>query len=300
MRHQIVLGTLALSIVATPAFAQGSGTSGTTFRDARAMFAAPLLPAAPMRTAVSSQTTPAPKKVTVVTGSDAPSLYIFRGLVQESDANFTFQPFVDVGVAASDTLAVNFGTWNSFHSGSLQDAFGTWYESDLYISTTATVGKVKPGVLWTSYTSPSDAYKAVHELATFVSFDDSANKVPVSPKIVLAFEVAGGQGDGGQHKGIYLETGMKPTFKPGGSSVTVGIPVKLGFSLKDYYEGANGDSKFGYFDIGANVSVPLANLKNGAWEIHGGVDVFTFGDMLKDYNGARSKTVASVGFSATF
>src|SRR5262245_13387273 len=96
MRHQIVLGTLVMTLAAAPAFAQSSGTSGAAFRDARAMFATPFLPAATMRAAASTQATPAPKRVTVVTGSDAPSLYIFRGLVQETDANFTFQPFVDV------------------------------------------------------------------------------------------------------------------------------------------------------------------------------------------------------------
>jgi hypothetical protein len=54
-------------------------------------------------------------------GADVPSAYFFRGYKQESDAAFTFQPFVDVGVAANDKVKFNFGSWNSIHSGSLAD-----------------------------------------------------------------------------------------------------------------------------------------------------------------------------------
>jgi hypothetical protein len=274
--RRIVLGVLVTATMAAPAAAQTA-------------------PAAPA---------PAPKKVTVVVGADAPSMYMFRGIRQEFDANFTLQPFVDVGIAAAPNVTVNFGSWNSFNtgsSGSGTPGLGAWYESDVYGSVTVTKGKWKPGLLFTSYTSPNDVFKTVNELAGVVSYDDSAKKVPLSPKVILGFELTDGQADGGANKGIYFEAGIRPSFKPGGSSVTIGVPLKLGMSAKDYYEGPSGDSKFGYFDIGLAASVPLSKMKAGAWELHGGVDVFTFGDTLKAFNdGDKARVVGSVGFTITY
>jgi hypothetical protein len=264
---------------------------------------------------------PDPKKVTVVVGADMPLLtgYVFRGIVQEFDPAFTFQPFVDIGVAVSDTATVNFGTWNSFHSGSNNDLLdGSWYESDLYASATFVTGKWKPGVLYTLYTSPAGGYDSVgddgsigvSELAFFASYDDSASRVPMTPKVILAFETTDTQADFGEKKGIYLELGVKPTFKASADSlVTFAVPVKFGFSLKDYYEtfetGVSKDNGFGYFQFGANASVPIKAITAGAWEVHGGMDFYVFPDRRKvqqegDDEPTSFKPVLNFGFSATF
>ena len=307
MRHQIVFGTLAFSVIATQALAQGAGATPTSYRAARAIFAAPITAMAPAATAPTQ--TAAPKKWTITSGADFPSLYIFRGIVQEYDSGFTMQPFVDAGTAVSDKLSVNFGTWNSFQSGTSGSdnplANGAWYESDLYISATVTSGRLKFGPLWTSYTSPNDAYKAVQELAGVFTYDDSNQKVPFSPKAVLAFELSDAQADGGAHKGVYLELGVKPAVKPGGSSVTVAFPVKLGLSLKDYYEVNGEDNTFGYFQFGGNVSVPISALAAPALEIHGGVDFYCFPENRKvalagDDELKSVKPVFNIGFSFTF
>jgi hypothetical protein len=260
----------------------------------------------------------APKRVTIVVGADAPLLtgYVFRGIVQEFDPKLTLQPYVDVGIAVNDRTTVNVGSWNSFHSGSNQKTpyDGSFYESDLYASVTFVAGKWKPGVLYTLYTSPNGGYKGVgpdgsigvSELAVFASFDDSANRVPLSPKVVLAFETTDTQADFGARKGTYLEAGVAPSVKTtGGPPVTLTVPVKLGLSLKDYFEVAGDDNTFGYLQFGGRASVPLSFVTSGSWEAHAGLDIFVFGEKRKvqqagDSEAKSVKPVFNVGFSATF
>ena len=206
-------------------------------------------------------------------------------------------------------LTINAGLWNSFHSGpSGSDHEGgdrsAWYELDFYASATFQVGKVKPGVLYTSYTSPNDAFATVQELAVVLAFDDSGNTVPLNPKAILAFELDG-QADGGSGKGTYLELGVRPTIPLAPHDkypLTLAIPAKMGLSLNDYYEGANGSDTFGYFDLGGILSVPLAFM-NGktTWEIHGGLDVLWLGENMKALNGGDGvKAVGTIGFSMIF
>lgn len=297
----IVLGVVMTGLMAGPAMAQESSAT----RNETGVVSAERLRAS--FGSVAQAAAPAPKKVTVLVGSDFPSLYVFRGIRQEGDANFTMQPYVDIGIAAAENVTLNFGSWNSFHSGSNKTNLdGAWYETDFYASVTVTKGKWKPGVLYTLYASPAGGYESldsvgVNEIAAFLTYDDSANAVPLSPKVVMAFELTDTQADFGTKKGIYLEGSIKPSFKPGGKSVTVAVPVKLGMSLKDYYEGFAGDSKFGYFDVGVNASVPVPGMTKGAWEVHGGVNLFVFGKTLKSFNADdRAKVVANVGFSVTF
>jgi hypothetical protein len=258
------------------------------------------------------------KKVTVTVGADAPFLtgYVFRGIVQEANPKVTFQPYVDVGVAVNERTSVNVGTWNSFHSGSNSEApyDNAFYESDLYASVTFTAGKWKPGVLYTLYTSPNGGYDGVgtdgsigvSELAFFTTYDDSANRVPLAPRVVAAFELTDTQADFGANQGVYLELGVSPAVKTTGETpLTFSVPVKLGLSLKDYFEAAGEDNTFGYFQAGGKVSVPLSFLRRGSWEAHAGVDVFVFGENRKvqqqdDDEPKSVKPVFNIGFSAIF
>ncbi len=262
-------------------------------------------------TAAASQPAPdppAPKPVTLTVGMDFPSAYMFRGLFQE-DSGFIGQPFVDVGIAAAPGVTINAGLWNSFHSGpsgSGNDAIdrSAWYEADFYGAVTFQVGNWKPGALFTSYTSPNDAFNSVHELAGVLAYDDSGNAVPLNPKAILAFELDG-QADGGSNKGTYLELGVRPVVPLGAHPkypLTLAIPAKFGISLKDYYEGATGSNRFGYFDLGGILSVPLAFMNGKAtWEIHGGVDILWLGDNMKALNGGDGvKPVGVVGFSVIY
>src|SRR3954470_20585371 len=67
---------------------------------------------------------PNPGAITFTGGLDFPSVYIFRGIVQESDPKLTMWPYGDIGLAlasgqgAVKSVGVNFGVWNSLQTGS--------------------------------------------------------------------------------------------------------------------------------------------------------------------------------------
>ena len=89
---------------------------------------------------------PNPGNITLIGNVDFTNAYMFRGIRQE-DSGLILWPYFDLGIAAYSgkgslkSVGVNFGTWNSLHSG----ASGTdgpsgklWYESDFY--TTLSLG----------------------------------------------------------------------------------------------------------------------------------------------------------------
>jgi hypothetical protein len=272
---------------------------------------APPAPAPAPAPVQSPEPTAPPKRVTVTFGLDFVSSYMFRGIYQE-ETGVIIPPFVDVGVAlyqGTGTLSAvtaNGGNWNSLHSGPSgnQGRGNAWYEADYYGSVTFTMGKWKPTALYTSYTSPNDAFASVHELAGVLAYDDSASRFPLAPKAIVAFELKG-QADGGAHEGIYLELGVRPGVKLIDADkypVTLAVPVKIGLSLHDYYEGPTGSNAFGYFDTGAIASVPLAFMPKGStWEVHGGIDLMWLGENTKILNGNDGfKPIGSIGFSVAF
>ena len=278
-------------------------------------------PPSPAAAAAASQVQseePASKRVTVTAGLDFVSAYMFRGIFQE-DHGVIVPPFVDVGVSvyegdgALKSVTVNGGIWNSLHSG--PSGSGTvnrsaWYEADYYGAVTFTVGKWKPGALFTSYTSPNDVFGTTHEIAGVLAYDDSGSTFPLNPKATLAFELhgqadGGGGLDDGGGKGTYLELGVRPVLtliEANRYPLTLAIPAKMGLSLKDYYEGPTGSNTFGFFDLGAIASVPLAFMNGrSTWEVHGGVDVLWLGDNPKLLNqGDGVKAIGVVGFSVSY
>ena len=274
---RVAVSVALAGLMTTPALAQDN-----------AQTAPPAAPPAP-------EAAPA-KPYTITTGLDFSSAYLFRGIRQHSGGTIV-QPYVDLGVTVGKGVSLNVGNWDSIHSSA---PGGNWYESDYYGAVTFTAGKLKPGLLYTSYTSPADTFATVHELAGVVAVDDSASTFPLAPKAVLAFELGDGQADGGAEKGVYLELGIKPGIKLA-PKATLLIPVKLGLSLKDYYEGVNGSDTFGFYSTGAQLSVPAISGRNGTLEIHGGIDVLWLGDNLKAINeGDGVKPVGVIGFTYTY
>jgi hypothetical protein len=283
------LGIMAASVgltalVSVPVLAQPSAAPAETGAPAAAVAPAPAEAAAPA------------KIYTVTTGLDFTSAYLFRGILQKSGGAIG-QPYADVAFAFKHGITADVGTWNSIHSTA---DLGNWYERDYFGSVTFTAGKLKPGLLYTSYTSPTDRFATVQELAGTLVVDDSKSKIPMSPKVVLAFELGDGEADGGQNKGTYLELGVKPGIKLA-PKATLYVPVKTGLSVNHYYEGPTGDNTFGYFDLGAQLSVPVLSGKGGALEIHGGIDFLWLGDNMKQLNnGDTLKPVSLIGMTFTY
>jgi hypothetical protein len=282
----LTVGVFVTGLMSTSALAQNGASTATTGSTAQA----------PTPTVATAPESAPPKRVTVTTGLDFTSAYMFRGIRQHSGGTI-MQPYVDFGIALGSGITANAGNWDSVHSTAPN---GNWYESDYYGSLTFTAGRLKPGLLYTSYTSPADSFATVKELAGVLAVDDSSSAFPLSPKAIVAFELGDGQADAGAHKGVYLELGVKPAVKLA-PKLTLYIPVKGGFSLKDYYEGPLGNNGFGYFDTGFQLSAPAITGKNGTLELHGGLDFLWLGDNLKLLNNNDGfRPVVAAGFTYTY
>jgi hypothetical protein len=240
--------------------------------------------------------------------------YMFRGISQEVDPDLTLWPAADLGIALHSgegtfkTVSVNFGTWNSLHTGSSgSDGPGKiHYEMDFYA--TLNLGFAQGwglGTTYTAYTSPNGAFDTVNELMFKVS---KAHRL--APYGILAFELDDdGQADGGVNSGVYLELGVGPSFPIGSTSATVTIPVKMGLSLNDYYEARDEfdlltgeDETFGFFDVGAVVQLPIAGIpaSYGSWNVHAGFDMLLLGNTTEWFNGGdnvKFTALFGIGFS---
>lgn len=252
---------------------------------------------------------PNPGAITFTGGLDAPSVYVFRGIVQERDPKLTLWPYGDIGLALASgdggvkSVGLNVGVWHSLQTGSSGSdgpSDRLHYEEDFYTTLSlGFAGGVSVGTTFTAYTSPNAMFNTVKELSFKV-----AKSHMLSPYGVVAFELSdNGQADGGLNKGTYLELGVGPAFPIAGGKASLTVPVKLGMSLKDYYELGDTDNKFGFFDIGGLITVPLSGVgaRFGSWNIHGGADVLVFGDTTKAVNnGDGSKVVGLIGVGVTY
>jgi hypothetical protein len=249
---------------------------------------------------------PNPGALTFTGGVDVPSVYVFRGLLQELDPKITMWPYGDLGItlASGDggvkSVGVNVGVWNSLNTGSSGTdgpSGHAHYEEDFYTTLNLGFGGgVGVGLTYMALTSPNNMFNTVKEFQIKV-----AKAGMLNPYGFLASELTDKSADGGENKGTYLELGVGPSFPLGGSA-SLAVPVKLGISVKDYYELNGEDRKFGWFDVGALITVPLGvPSRFGAWNLHGGADVIAMGDTPKAFNeGKSSKVVGLVGIGVTY
>jgi len=252
---------------------------------------------------------PNPGALTFTGGLDVPSVYVFRGMVQERDPKLTLSPFGNIGLAlvsgegGATRVGLTVGVWNSLQTGS-SGSDGTsarlHYEERFLATLMLGVGGgVSVGTTFTAYTSPNAMFDTVKELSFKV-----AKAHMINPYGVVAFELSDdGQADTGSAKGTYLELGVGPALTLMADGPTLTIPVKVGVSLKDYYQAGDTDNKFGFFDIGALLTIPLKGVPSrfGSWNVHGGADVFVFGDTTKAFNsGDTSKVVGLFGIGVAY
>jgi len=245
--------------------------------------------------------------LTVTSAVDFPSVYFFRGIRQEADPKLTTFAAGDVGISLFSgdgglkSASLNVGVWNSLHTGT--SGTGTpdtrsHYEEDFYASLSLGFGGgVTVTPTFTAYTSPNGFFGTVQELSFKV-----AHASRFAPYALVAQELKG-QADGGSNKGTYGELGVAPSWAIPGSAVTFAVPVKVGLSLKDYYETSGTDNKFGYVDVGVLLTVPFTGIPSnfGSWNVHGGVNVLGFGDTTKSFNnGDAGQVVVSGGIGMSY
>jgi hypothetical protein len=239
---------------------------------------------------------------------------MFRGIRQNS-TGIAMWPYGDLGLSVYSgdgglkSAGINFGTWNSLHTGDTgtDGASGKlWYESDFYATLNLGFGGgVALGTTYTAYTSPNSMFTSVKELSFKLAADDSGylGRASMKPYALFAFEfdtdAARGQADGGLNAGKYMELGIAPGYSATGASLA--IPIKLGFSLGDYYELDGEDNAFGFFSIGGLVTVPLGGTSSfGAWNVHGGAEFQKLGDTTAFFNGDEDTQMVysfGLGFS---
>jgi uncharacterized protein (TIGR02001 family) len=258
---------------------------------------------------------PNPGALTITGNIDFLNRYMFRGLRQNS-TGLAVWPSFDLGIAvfsgrgALKSAGINFGTWNSLHTGDTgrEGPSGKlWYESDFYASLGLGFGHgVSLATTYTAYTSPNNSFSTVKEIMFKVGVDDSGalGKAAVKPYVIYALEfdtVPGtGQADGGINAGKYLEVGASPGYAS--RAFSVAVPIKVGLSAGDYYELAGTDRKFGYLSIAGIVTVPLGGTTNfGAWNVHFGGEYQKLGDLPKSLNGGEgSQFIGSVGLGFSY
>jgi hypothetical protein len=258
-----------------------------------------------------AQDDPNPGAVTLTTGIDFPSVYFFRGIRQEADPALTTFAYGDVGISlfSNDTgqsVSINFGVWNSLHTGSsgtdASPGNPSHYEEDFYASLNVGIGRgITISPFYTAYTSPNGSFSTVKEMAIKV-----AHASKYAPYGIVAFELSG-QADGGTEKGTYAELGVAPSWPLGDRGITVGVPLKLGLSVSDYYEVDGEDNGFGYVDVGVIFTVPFTSVtaKFGSWNLHGGVNFLGLGDGTKSFNvkdgsPEGSQVIGSIGIGMTY
>lgn len=272
-------------------------------------------------------------RVSLSLGFDITSAYYFRGVPQENQG-FIIQPYAEVGFnlyKGNDGDTVNsldfaVGIWNSFHSG----PSGTgghmgepeaWYEADLYAGFSATVfDKWTAGVTYTAFTGPNDAFNTIEEIAVSLAYDDSEylGDFALSPYVLFAFEIddeadAGNSAFGvsGTRKGVYLETGIAPSFTIVESKefpITLTVPVVVGLSLDNYYEDGNaGDNCFGFVDVGLDFSVPLSFIPGdfGQWTLTAGPHFIYIGQNCQEIGagvngGDDNEIYGKIGLSMSY
>jgi hypothetical protein len=267
---------------------------------------------------------PNPGALTITGNIDFLNQYMFRGIAQNS-TGMAIWPSFDLGIAAYSgegglkTVGINFGTWNSLHTGDTgldTDETGLgcgcgklWYESDFYASLGLGFGGgTSFTTTYTAYTSPSNGFSTVKEIMFKLGVDDSGalGKGAVKPYVIFAFEMGTdpgtGQADGGSEAGKYLELGISPGYA--GSKASIAVPIKVGLSAGDYYEHplTGEDEKFGYFSIAGIVTVPLGGTtKFGSWNVHFGAEYQKLGETTKFFNGGESNQfIGSVGFGFSY
>jgi hypothetical protein len=257
-------------------------------------------------------TVPTADVVAVGAGIDVANDYVFRG-VRQNSTGVVVWPFADFTARVLSRegplkrVTVNVGTWNSLNSGDTGSdgpMKKAWYESRLRGGVDVHLGRgVSVGTSYTAYLSPNQLFTTAKEIGIRVAIDDgqSLGRAAIHPYALMAIEVdtapGAGQLDGGLHAGRYLEVGASPGYSA--KRVNLTVPIKVGLSLRNYYELGNVDNRFGFASIGGYVSVPLGGVsKVGRWHVRGGLDVLRFGETTSRFNGGdHFQTTASVGIT---
>ncbi len=214
--------------------------------------------------------------------------YFFRGFEQaDSDQGVVLQPGAEFTIPVVEDVTATVGTWGSIHTDTATTTSGSnprsWYEQDIYAYLEAVFGDVTASLGLTYYTYPSTTTNAdITELNVAFSYDDSEllGDFAFAPYVALAFELQNNSVGAAGDENAYLELGGAFTIPTEGTVIedwSWSVPFAFGLSIDNYYVDASGEDEFfGYFQVGLEGSIALAELIGydewfGAWDLTTGV-----------------------------
>ncbi len=229
-----------------------------------------------------------PSRISGEIGNALTNAYIFNGLIQDKDTIIA-QPYVTLnfllyeGEGFLNDATFTLPLWASIHDTnkpsqvSPGSSLRTWYEFDISPGFSFTFAKN-----WNLtisdyiYTSPGDYFDTSHNLSLALEFDDSElmGAFALHPHFYFQQELSGHAGLAYKNgiafatdapKGQYYEFGITPecTFAEKATyPVTLSFPTAVGFGSSGFF-----GQGFGFFSIGAELSVPLAFIPEslGSW-----------------------------------
>jgi hypothetical protein len=236
--------------------------------------------------------------------------YVFRGITQEA-AGPVFQPGASFSVSLVQLekgltdLSLGVGIWNSLQRPVSASDRNVHYELDFTASLSATFADtVNTALTYALYSSPRHSFTPVHELIVNVNAGLAPDDVvTLTPGLTFVAELRG-QGDGGEREGLYLEPAFAldfalpvPNWEP-----SISVPMLVGLSLRDYYEGANGSSPFGFFSVRGTANLPLSFIPEpfGAWSIAVGGGVALLGPTCQELYGGVAAPIADFTIGVEF
>lgn len=242
--------------------------------------------------------------------------YFFRGLAQRSDA-VNLEPAATLSSALVRdepfTLTLKAGVWNAFSddlaSGSTGSFGEHWYESDLFAGITLAYERFTLDAVYTWYFSPASDFASYEDLTFTLGYSDAGlwdeqERFAINPSASVAIETRGAAD--GSDSGSWLGLGIKPSYAVGGTflgPLTLSAPLGAGFSLSDYYQGADGESDtFGFFEVGLNAAFELSErLGDAAPTLDAGVRYLLLDGVTRDFNaGDEDDFIWSVGLTWSF
>lgn len=252
-----------------------------------------------------------PSLLSTSLGVDITSAYFFRGYLQEDDG-FIAQPWFEVGAVLIEPgeggdfqLDLAAGTWNSFHSeqtGALGGSVDSWYENDIYAGLNLTTGQLSFGLLYTIYQYPNSTFNTVHEVGVTASYtpeNETAVSILGTPSVGVFFEVDNSNVNDDPASFVQLAAGPTHALDESGDT-NISVPVELGLSLSDYYEG-DSDETFGYLSVGVGLDHTVHLERAGGLTFAAGVSLLFLGDTTEAVNnGDDVEVVASIGVSLAY
>ena len=201
---------------------------------------------------------------------------MFRGIRQNSTGLCPGRPSISGSrhiraMAGLKSVGMNFGSWNSLHSGDTGSMVRPARCGRSRTSTRQSVSDSAEGTsfstTYTAYTSPNGGFTTVKEISFKLGIDDSGylGKGALKPYVILAQEfetdISTGQADGGERGHLHGDRICAGLLRhqQGQHRVSDQDRLQPERLLRDP---AGEDNKFGFFSVAGIVTVPLGGTTN--------------------------------------